>query len=333
MVVSSDKIIQDVLKIKELCQKILEKINRGQFQGSKKEIEEILKLDVDEVQRLHEEEENEELLQHTKAVFQTAREAIQSIEGHKQSTTTRELIKKILLLENYDLTKLINFEKFGEEAQRHLLVLLEKSVLSEDEKQEFLLKIKGKVSPKMYKKIEKKLQEKVQTKIEYEKGPTYRDRDLNYLKQKIMNFIESPYTQDIPQGEKIIVYLFGSLVNGFCNNPRKPTFGMPSDMGRVSDVDILIVVSPNLWKMLTRTMNPQQIVTLHNTQRTNPIGLDTNPGIESAGPFMHLFHYLNDITFAGRSGRPVHVVFIMDKWFLGLNLRDEPHIFITKMHT
>lgn len=153
MVIALNRIVQDILKIKELCQKILEKIDTGQFEKSKKELEQILALDIDEVQRLQEDVGDEELNQHTRAVLQAAREAIQSIESHKQSATARELIKKILFLENYDLTKLINFEKFGEEAERQLLFLLEKPLLAKEEKNAFLTMIKGRVSPKLYKKM------------------------------------------------------------------------------------------------------------------------------------------------------------------------------------
>ncbi|MBI5002080.1 hypothetical protein HZC31_01730 [Candidatus Woesearchaeota archaeon] len=327
MVIAVNRIAQDILKIKELCQKILEKIDAGQFEGGKKELEQLLAFDVDEVRRLQEDVEDEELLVHARSVLQAAREAIQSIEGHKQSSTARELIKKILLLENYDLTKLINFEKFGDEAERQLLVLLEKPVLSEEEKTAFLVKVKGRVSPKLYKKIEKKLQERVQKRgPSYSPGPTYKDKDLVYLRQKIKEFLQSPYSNAIPHKEKIKIYIFGSLVNGYCNNPRKSTFGLPSDMGRLSDVDILLVVSPTLWKTVTQGMDRRQIVTLHNTQRTNPVGLDTNPGPASTGPFEKIFSFLGDINFAGKPKRPVHIVFIMDKWFLSLNLRDEPHI-------
>ncbi len=327
MDITINRIVQDILKIKELCQKILEKIDIEQFEESKKEIEQILALDVDEIQRLQEEVGDEELNQHTRAVLQAARKAIQSIESHKQSATARELIKKILLLENYDLAKLINFEKFGEEAERQLLFLLEKPLLAKEEKNAFLTKVKARVSTRLYKKIEKKLQEKVQKQVSsYSPGPTYKDKDLVYLRQKIKEFFQSPYSNTIPHNEKIKVYIFGSLVNGYCNNPRKPTFGLPSDMNRISDVDILMVVNPTLWKTVTQSMNRRQIVTLHNTQRTNPIGLDTNPGPASTGPFEKIFSLLGDINFAGRPNRPVHIVFIMDKWFLSLNLRDEPHI-------
>lgn len=328
-----NNMVQDIVRIKELCQIILDKIKAGQLEWSSKELEQIIALDINEMRLIQEDVEDEELVQHTRSVLQAAREAIRNIKNHMQSATARELVENIILLENYDLTRIINFEKFGQEAEKHLILLLENPVITVEEKEIFLSRIRGKVSSNVYKKIEKKLKEKVQTRGEYEKGPTYRERDLNYLKEKIMNFLESAYAKEIPKREKITFYLFGSLVNGFCNNPRKPTFGMPSDMKRVSDVDILIVLSPTLWKVITKAMDRRQIVTLHNTQRTNPVGLDTNPGIQSTGPFAYLFHYLSDINFAGRANRPVHAVFIMDKWFLGLNLRDEPHILITETRT
>ncbi len=334
MVIAVNRIAQDILRIKELCQNILEKIDAGQFEGSKKELKQLLALDVDEVRLLQEDIEDEELILHARSVLQAARAALQTIERHQQSSTARELIKKILLLENYDLTKLINFEKFGEEAEKHLLLLLEKPVVSEEEKTAFLLKIKGKVSPKIYRKIEKKLQEKVQKRAKvYDPGPTYKEKELVRMAEKIQQFFASPHAQEFPPGQKITFYLFGSLITGFCNNDRSPNYGLPSDMGRVSDVDLLIVLTPELWKIVTSHMNRKQIVTFKNVQRTMPVGFDTHPGIESTGPFKNLFYYLKDISLAGRVGRPISIFFMMDTWLLSLNLREKPHIQVTSITT
>jgi hypothetical protein len=328
------KIVEDILKIKELCQRILEKIDAGQFEGSKKELEALLALDVDEAQHLEKDVEDEELIQHTRAVLQAAREATQSIEGHKQSSIARELIQKILLLENYDLTKIINFKKFEEQALQHLLLLLEKQTVSVEERDGYLAKIRGKVSPKVYKQIEKKLKAKTQVqKKSYEPGPIYKQKELVRMGESIQSFFASPDAQEFPSGNKIKFYLFGSLITGFSNNDRSPNYGLPSDMGRVSDVDLLIVVTPEIWKIVTSSMDRKQIVTIKGTQRTMPVGFHTHPGVESTGPFKNLFYYLNNLSFAGRVGRPISVFFMMDTWLLTLNLREKPHLHIMDITT
>lgn len=216
--------------------------------------------------------------------------------------------------------------------QREFQKLLRKEEITREEKEDFMNLLKGKVSSRVVKSTEKILKGKVKEEFSLSPGPIYRPKDISYLQQKINEFFSSPYKENFPLFEKIEFYLFGSLVNGYCNNPRKESFGKPSDLGRVSDVDILIVLSNSFFEKIF-SGNRRIIVRVKGDIRTIPIGKDTTFKEESTGPFAQLYPYLSEIAFGGRTDRQVHIVFISLTAFINSNFTEEPNIKIAEITT
>lgn len=320
-------IITDILNIKARCEEILKKCEKDNLQKIKEDLVLIFRFDLDELKRIQEQFGDEELLQHCRGIFYEVRKALRELENKKgiSPQQAQELVRKILLIENYDLAKVTNYERFEPAVQKEFFQLLEASPLSQGNLDKFLAKIKGRISPKVFKKIQNTLYKKVEEEPQYDRGPVFKERELEYLAQRIREFFASPYTQNIPKGEKVTFYIGGSLVTGYGTNPGSSFYKKPTDFGRVSDVDILVLVSSGVWTEMTRYMNRKQILSVHGVVRTLPVGIDTHPGPESTGPFSPLFQIFQGLSFAGRRDRPVHMTFVLDKLLAKMRIHTGPH--------
>ncbi len=202
--------------------------------------------------------------------------------------------------------------------------IVNKDFIEKEEKEEFLKALKRIVGNSVYRQIEKILYKIPEEEQRSSPGPTYRERDIRYLKEKIKTFFSSPYRGNFPANEEITFYLFGSLVNGYCNNPRKEHFGKPSDNNRTSDIDILIVISDSFFESIFK-YNPKVIITINGYVRTIPLGTDTIPNQTCTGPFAEIFPFLGDIAFAGKTNRLIHIIFIPPSSYISSKMEDEAH--------
>ncbi len=213
--------------------------------------------------------------------------------------------------------------------------LLKKEIVSTWDLEEFeklLDEVKGILSKHEVKKMRKTIKKKTHL-VEFEgsitPGPKYEEKDIKYLRKKIKDFFKSPDSAGISKGHKIKFYLFGSLITGFCNHPRKKHYGKPTDEGRLSDVDILVVIPKKLFFQVFRL---QEIVEkVRGTIRTRAIGEQTT-GTALAGPFQLLFEYLKHLHFAGKK-RPISLVFVPEKDFKEINYEEEPNLEVIEIKT
>ena len=328
-------IIEPLQRIKLLAQTIKQQLPFNQ-QEVKKELNQIIDLDIDVVKLLEQKKNRQELIDYCKTVLGDVKTALKELSDFRRSEEIKKIMEEIILIENLEIAKEINLEKFeerfGSEVKDKFIALLNANVITKQEYDVFLSEIRGKVASKQYKQIEKKLRKKLEEEQFESPGPIYRDKDLDYLQQKIVAFFRTPEGREFPKNEKILFYLFGSLVNGFCNNPTKQKYGRPSDEDRNSDVDILIIISRDFFETLFGGF-PMLIKKVYNSTRTLPFGLHTTYGPAYTGPFKNLFSDLSSIYFAGRSNREVTITFMEEKFFLELNLRKEPHIKIIEIET
>ncbi len=329
------KIITDILNIKALCEEVLGKLEKEDIKRVKADLILLFRFDLDELKRIQDEFGDEELIRHCRGILYDVRTALRELENKKgiSSSEAQELVRKILLVENYDLAKVTNYERFEPAVQKEFFQLLEVPTLSREDVDAFLVKIKGRISPKAFKKIQNTLAKKVEEEPQYDRGPVCKENELEHLAMRIREFFVSPYARDIPKGEKVTFYLSGSLVTGYGTNPGHLFYKIPTDVRRLSDVDIIIQLSPKLWTEITQYMNRKQILTVHGVVRTLPVGIDTHPGPESTGPFAILFRFLQGMRLAGRNDRPVHLIFLADNLMAKMQIAMRPHKHIITITT
>lgn len=324
-------IITDILRIQERCAVLFEELQPGKdinLQRLQFDFTQIFRLDIDELKRIQEDLGDEELIEHCRGIFYAVRNAIRGLEGNKKITQqeARELVRKILLVENHDLIKVTNYERFEPAVQKEFFRLLEMPQISSRDVEVFLVKIRGHISPKVFKKIQNTLKKKKRKEEQqWDQGPIGEPLELAYITRRLSEFFSSPYARDFPSKEKIDIYLCGSLVTGFCTNPRSPFYQKPTDYERLSDVDIVVLVSSQLWTEVTRHMTGKQLVRVGGVPRTMPVGLDTHPGPESTGPFAGLFPFLRGLSIGRRQDRPVHLIFMMNTLINKFQIQKEPH--------
>jgi len=185
----------------------------------------------------------------------------------------------------------------------------------------FLKKVKGNVSSSDFKKI-KKLFKKSMSKEEeiLEVGPIIDKSEIHDMKKRLHDFVKSPdfnYHNYISSKEKIRFFLFGSLVTGISSSKSKMP-NTPVDKGRISDVDLGIIISEDFFDTFVTT----QYTKMKGTKRSFPM----SKGDREVGPFKDVFDYVSKLRIAGKKNREVNVVFMSKSFFLNFNLRKEPHI-------
>ncbi len=156
---------------------------------------------------------------------------------------------------------------------------------------------KGRISKRIYKDLLKEIKNKSEKEQEFkEPGPRATEKDMYNIQRKISSFFKSPFAKEFPQGEKISFYLGGSLVSGFSQNKNSPYFGQPSDYNRVSDVDLDIFISSNLFNSI---FIDKRLVEKHlGFRRTLPIGEEEKTAIIYSGPFKPLIEDLGKLMIA-----------------------------------
>jgi hypothetical protein len=320
-------LIDNINEIKVIAQRIHDNIDSTDYKVLKLELWRILSINIHVIAQLESENNRLMISEHAKRIFASIKELLKNSLLRRKSIS--DLMEKIIILENHDLISEIRIQRFEKNTRSMLLSLLDRSILSQEEINDFLKSIKGKINNRDFKKIKKTLNKKLE--VIYESpGPKYKSQDINNLRSRIDDFFSSPFGDKFPDGERILFYLFGSLVTGYCNNPRKSHYGRPSDEGRISDVDLMVVISPDFFNKLFTIPRPELIATFQGTTRTKPIGLDTS-GLKATGPFISLFDVLSHLRFAGKNNRPIHAVFTDMISFKAKNYEDEPNILVHRI--
>lgn len=164
---------------------------------------------------------------------------------------------------------------------------------------ERLEKYKGRVSNRIFKDLTKEIKTKTELEEEIiEPGPRATEKDVYNLQRIISTFFRSPFAKEFQSEEKIKFYLGGSLVSGFSQNKNSPYFGKPSDYKRVSDVDIAVFISPNLFETLFKD---KKLVEKHlGHKRTTPFGEEEKFSSFYSGPFKNLIEDVSKLIIAGK---------------------------------
>lgn len=176
-----------------------------------------------------------------------------------------------------------------------------------EEVESFLGMIKG-IIGKRHKAISSALRRR----IEEERpppGPMASERDLRRLHDQIHNFLDGGnLVKETYRGQVIQFHLYGSLITGYSNSPRKQ--GRPSDADGLSDVDILVVLEDKKFYNKFGHLGRGRLFERKGMQNTAPVGKDTarlTP--HETGIFEGIFDKIQNITVAGRNDRPKHLVF------------------------
>ncbi|MBR9691541.1 hypothetical protein GOV06_02040 [Candidatus Woesearchaeota archaeon] len=205
-------------------------------------------------------------------------------------------------------------------------ILCKAKARNKDEELFLLAKAKETSPRRTYKKL-KKLIKKLEYEVDTEKpqpGPAASKVDIEVLKKKLNEFIYSPYFKKDPslKKDKIRFYLMGSLITGFASQKSKYA-GEPSDKGRISDIDLGIIIDREFFDSFIHTA----FDVVHGTKRSVPMDMAS----KELGPFRYLFAALKGLKMAGKTNRKLSIVFIEKSFFLALKLRDEPHIKVLEL--
>ncbi|MBI4147897.1 hypothetical protein HY490_01270, partial [Candidatus Woesearchaeota archaeon] len=254
-----------------------------------------------ETQRAH------DLQEICKNVFQKATEAIQAVPSRQDHL--QELLKHIILLEDLEIAQLIKVRTGQAELRTTFENLLSRRSLDDEDVDTFLQRMRGLVSTRVSKLVKRALRRKMAALEEQlPPGPRVSDNDTRRAAQAIVTFFESdPLVRQALQDESIGFYLYGSLVTGYSNSPKKQ--GQPSDHTGVSDVDLLVVLSTRLFDALFGSLPKGLLFDSRGMRTTAPSGVDGKLAIHNTGPFQGIFERLHGLMFAGRNDRPIHLVF------------------------
>lgn len=190
---------------------------------------------------------------------------------------------------------------------------------------------KGHISKRIYKDLLKEIKLKSEEVKEIVvPGPRISNKDILNIQRKITAFFKSPFAKEFPENEKILFYIGGSLVSGFSHNKSSQYFGKPSDYKRVSDVDICVFISPNLFNLIFRD---KRLIEKHlGHRRTLPIGEDEKFSINYSGQFRVLIEDLGKLTISGLQ-RKVNFTFFEHGLLDILEIHKEHLIKITEIIT
>src|SRR3989344_4005922 len=174
------------VKIAKLIQERAEDILSGKTPPElvENQLKAILVLDLQELEdlegrirelrryneKIQEAQAIDELVALCNKVLADARQAIEAATREKRHDQLQALLNDIISLEKLQLSKLIRMES-QDSARTHFEQLRARKYLEEDEVEQFLSTIRGKLSSNSFKKIEKALKEKVSTKKSYPPGP------------------------------------------------------------------------------------------------------------------------------------------------------------------
>lgn len=304
--------------IKKKAEQILQ--GKSKPEEIRAELKDIIDLDIEELQTLERDIQNlrrqqakkeeiekiDDLITLCKKVFDKAKEAIQTYP--KRQDQLKELLDDIITLERIELVKLIKIKEGQGELRTDFERLLAAKDLEEEEATSFLTRIRGLLAKNAVKKIENALKKKIVKEKSYPPGPIITDKDLQKLAKSINDFmIGDLLVKYTLAGQTITFSLYGSLITGYSNNPKK--LGKPSDFEGTSDVDILVALDNNVFENLFANLPERALFDKQGMQTTAPMGRDTKIGTEFAGPFQEIFKYLQGINLAGRPDRPIHLVF------------------------
>ncbi|MFQ5474255.1 MAG: hypothetical protein ACE5DM_00295 [Candidatus Nanoarchaeia archaeon] len=161
---------------------------------------------------------------------------------------------------------------------------------------------------------------------ELEQGPTIKRKELQIIKRGLSSFLRSLefkrlLVKSFSGKTTARIDLYGSLVTGFSSNQSKFR-GLPSDHGRISDVDLGITLDPKVMQELPLGGN-------HLYKKGHYYGPYTESKAQDMGPFSQIFKYIRKSPFAGRTDRKIGII-IVDTDFYDHNLSKDPHIAVVK---
>lgn len=186
---------------------------------------------------------------------------------------------------------------------------------------------KTKPNKKLKKQIEKYLKSKIRESEITQPGPIITPNETNRLKERLKEYLNSHYFLDFLKkmfkGKiEISIALYGSLVTGFSSAYSKYK-GLPSDQGRISDVDMGITINDQALEKIT--LDGRQLF-----KKGTYYGPFFQDKAQKLGPFVKIFDFVKDLSFAKRTDRKIAFV-IVDKSFYKNNLAQTNHInLITK---
>ena len=154
------------------------------------------------------------------------------------------------------------------------------------------------------------------------RGPVVSGEEIKQARSRLDAYFRSEhflqFANLFPLGKiKVSVSLYGSLVTGVASKYSQYN-GLPSDYGRVSDVDMGIVIDTNSIdkiKFEGRCLFKKGIY-------YGPFNEDAATNL---GPFMKIFEFLRGLSFAKRTDRKVGFV-IVDENFYNANLSKNEHV-------
>ena len=153
-------------------------------------------------------------------------------------------------------------------------------------------------------------------------GPVMKPKEITALQKRLEEYFFSPscvlQLRKFVTGKiRIQLGLYGSLVTGFSGKESKHR-GLPSDLNRVSDVDLALILPPKILEKIPLQGRYLKLKGIY----FGPYKIEQASKI---GPFYNIFNYLNGLSFAGRTDRIVGIV-VADEDFYKANLAEDRHI-------
>ncbi len=259
------------------------------------------------------------------------KETLKLVEKLAKERSDQDIISRLeQIFEHLDVTEKLELKE--EEEILAEFRELAGSIRDDGDIEDFFSRHPNFFGAKPHKRLKKRIRKFLQKRIEEqgiseegaEKGPTIRKSELRALKRSLEVYFGSDdftgYMRRFFRGAiDVKVGLFGSMVTGTASAESRFK-GLPTDKGRVSDVDIGIIVPHDL---ITRI----PLEGRHIRKRGLYYGPYFRSNAEKSGPFQNIFRYLENISYAGRRDRKIGVV-IVDKDFYRHNLSDEDHMIL-----
>lgn len=158
---------------------------------------------------------------------------------------------------------------------------------------------------------------------EQEIGPRITESECEHLKNHFIEFLETDKIMKTVSIQDIELYLFGSLVSGFSSS-QSLTPNTATDKGRISDVDLTIIVPVALIRLLIEKNQHQKFAIIRDAQSYffGPIDSQKSHLLEQ---FAGIFTYIQKLSFAKRKGRKIGITICSPQFFHSV-LKAEPHI-------
>jgi hypothetical protein len=157
-----------------------------------------------------------------------------------------------------------------------------------------------------------------------ELGPKIKGKECSAATRKFMEFRQaSSKFKEYMDGRECKFAIFGSLVTGI-SSPQSNTPNSPTDQGRISDVDLTVVIPKDILQLFKSQTIIKKLIFWKQGLITH-IGPIKESSAAKLGPFSDFFKYMKNLSFAGRTDRTISLM-IVETNFFATKLRTEPHI-------